>query len=134
MMSVASHSAALAIVALAVPASAHVGRAGGQTIHWDAYRFELVPGPSGSRILVYRASDRKPMAASAMLATARLLIGGKLLNARFQATAGNVLASPQARLLGDWTASISLKLAGASPTIRYSGRGLAALRRAGAQG
>jgi hypothetical protein len=69
-----------------------------------------------------------------MSATARLLTGGKLVNVRFRGAGGNVLVSPQARLTGDWTASVSFNLPGAAPTIRYSARELAALRRAGAKG
>lgn len=132
-----AYLAAAALTVLASPATAHaphVGPAGGQTIHWGAYHFELLPGANGSRIFVYRASDRKPLPAAAMSATARLLAGGKLANVRFQPAGGNVLASPQARLSGDWTASVSFKLPGAAPTIRYSARELAALRRAGAKG
>lgn len=137
MRSLAYLSAALALSAWAVPASAHgphVGPAGGQTIHWGAYHFELVPGPAGSRIFIYRASDRKPVPATALSATARLLTDGKLITARFQPAGGNVLASSQARLAGDWAASISFKLPGAAPTIRYSARELAALRRIGGKG
>lgn len=132
-----AYLATVALTIVAAPATAHaphVGPAGGQTVHWGAYHFELVPGLNGSRIFVYRASDRKPVAATAMSATARMLTGGKLVNARFQPAGGNVLASPQARLSGDWTASVSFKLPGAAPTIRYSARELAALRRAGAKG
>ena len=132
-----AYLAAAALMVLASPASGHaphVGPAGGQTIHWGAYHFELVPGASGSRIHVYRASDRKPVPATTMSATARLLAGGKLVSVRFRPAGGNVLASPQARLSGDWTASVSLRLPGATPTIRYSARDLAALRRAGAKG
>jgi hypothetical protein len=103
-------------------------------MHWGAYHFELVPGPNGSRIFVYRASDRKPVPTAVMSANARVLTGGKLVSARFQPVGGNVLASPQARLSGDWTASVSFRLPGASPTIRYSARELAALRRLGAKG
>ena len=128
---------AASLVVLAGPASAHaphVGPAGGQAIHWGAYHFELVPGSGGSRIFIYRASDKKPVPASAMSATARLLAGGKLVNARFRPAGGNQLISPEARLSGDWTASVSFKMPGGAPTIRYSGRELAALRRAGAKG
>ena len=136
-MKLVAYLAAAALTVLASPATAHaphVGPAGGQTIHWGVYHFELLPGPNGSRILVYRASDRKPVPATAMSATARLLAGGKLAIVRFQPVGGNVLASPQARLTGDWTASVSFNLPGAAPTIRYSARELAALRRAGAKG
>ena len=129
-----AYLAAAALTVLAAPATAHaphVGPAGGQTVHWGLYHFELVAGPNGSRIFVYRASDRKPVPATAMSATARLLTAGKLV---FQPAGGNVLASPQARLSGDWTASVSFKLPGAAPTIRYSARELAALRRSGAKG
>lgn len=128
-------AAALAVLASPAPAHApHVGPAGGQAIHWGAYHFELLPGQNGSRVFIYRASDRKPVPAAAMSATARLLTGGKLVSARFQPAGGNVLASKQARLAGDWTASISFKLPGAAPTIRFSARELAALRRSGAKG
>lgn len=137
MKSAAYLAAIAALAVLAVPASAHaphVGPAGGQTIHWGAYHFELVPGSNGSRIFVYRASDRKPVPAAAMSATARLLTGGKLVSARFKPVGGHVLASPHARLSGDWTASVSFKLPGAAPTIRFSARELAALRRSGVRG
>lgn len=131
----AAAAAALTLMASPAPAHApHVGPAGGQTIHWGTYHFELVPGSNGSRIFVYRASDRKPVRATAMSATAQIVTGGKPVSARFQSVGGNVLASPQARLSGDWTASVSLKLPGASPTLRYSARELAAMRRAGAKG
>jgi hypothetical protein len=135
-MKLVAYLAAAALTVLASPATAHaphVGPAGGQTIHWGAYHFELVPGATGSRIFVYRASDRKPVPATAMSATARLLAGGKLVSVRFQPAGRNVLASPQARLSGDWTASVNFKLPGAAPTIPYSARELAALRRAGAK-
>jgi hypothetical protein len=137
MKSVAYLAAAAVLTGLAAPASAHaphVGPAGGQTIHWGAYHFELVPGSSGSRILVYHASNRRPVPAAAMSATARVLVGGRLVSARFQPAGANVLASPQARLSGDWTALVSFKLPGAAPTLRYSARELAALRRAGRKG
>ena len=128
-------AAVLAVLASPAPAHApHIGPAGGQTIHWGAYHFELVPGSNGSRIFVYRASDRKPAPAAAMSATARLLTGGKLVSAHFRPVGDHVLASPQARLSGDWTASVSFKLPGAAPTIRFSARELAALRRSGAKG
>ncbi|WP_300975115.1 hypothetical protein [Sphingomonas sp. LHG3406-1] len=129
--------AAASLALVAAPASSHaphVGPAGGQAIHWGAYHFEFVPGVGGSRILVYRASDKKPVPAVAMSATARLLSGGKLVNVRFRPGGGNQLIAPEARLSGDWTASVSFKLPGAAPTIRYSARDLATLRRAGAKG
>ena len=132
-----AYLAAVVLAAMASPAEAHaphVGPAGGQTIHWGAYHFELVAGAAGSRIFVYRASDRKPVPASAMSATARLLAGGKLVSVPFRPAGGNVLASPQARLSGDWTASVSFRLPGGAPTIRYSARELALLRKAGAKG
>lgn len=110
----------------------HIGPAGGQTIHWGPYHFEFVPGANGSRIHVYRASDRRPVPTARISATARLLAGGRVATVRFQPSSGNMLASPQARLSGDWTASVTITMPGATPTIRYSSRELAALRRAGA--
>jgi hypothetical protein len=128
--------AAAASVGLSPAAQAHaphIGPAGGQTIHWGSYHFELVPGANGSRIFVYRASDRKPVPTASMSANARLLAGGNLSTVRFHPAGGNMLLSPAARLWGDWTAVVSLRLKGVSPTIRYSARQLSALRRVGAK-
>lgn len=126
---------AIATAALSVPAVAHaphVGPAGGQTVHWGTYHFEFVPGANGSRIFVYRASDRKPLPAARMSATARLEAGGRVSNVQFRPAGGNVLASPQAKVGGDWTASVTVKVPGGAPTVRYSARELAALRRGSA--
>lgn len=127
-----AYIAALGLAASAVPAAAHaphVGPAGGQTVHWGTYHFEFVPGANGSRILVYRASDRQPLPASKMSATARLQTGGRVSDVRFRPGGSNVLTSPEARVAGDWVALVTLKVPGAAPTVRYSARELAALRR-----
>lgn len=127
-----ARAALVALAALAAPGAAHeiigLGPKGGQMLHWGMSHFELAPGPRGTMLYVYGATDANPpVKTGGATATGQVVVGGKVVPAVFKPAGGNAMSAPGLRLVGDWVVALTVRVPGRQGAqVRFSNKAMRA--------